>query len=117
MLAEIVFCISASNSTVEKVFNTLTTLLSDCCLTMKHSTMEDCLVIAAAGNGSVWSEREKDEFLDGAVKKYVKKRRVKKVSHYQAAEFVDLCESSEESLSKDSDAGYNSESWENESSV
>ena len=76
MLAEIVFCISASNSTQEKVFSTLTILLSDCRLTMKHSTMEDCLVVA--GNSSVWSEREKDEILDGAVKEYLKKRRVKK---------------------------------------
>ena len=71
MLAEIVFCISASNSTEEKVFSTLTTLLSDCYLTTKHSTMEDRLVIA--GNSSVWSEREKDEILDGAVKEYLKK--------------------------------------------
>ena len=115
MLSEIVFCISASNSIVEKVFSTLTTLLLDRHLTMKYSTMEDCLVIA--GNSSVWSEREKDEILDGAVKKYLKKRRVKKVSHHQAAEFIDLCESSEESLSTDSDTEYNSESLENESSI
>ena len=115
MLSEIVFCISASNSIVEKVFSTLTTLLLDRHLTMKYSTMEDCLVIA--GNSSVWSEREKDEILDGAVKKYLKKRRVKTVSHHQAAEFTDLCESSEESLSTDSDTEYNSESLENESSI
>ena len=71
MLAEIVFCISASNSTVEKVFSTLTTLLSDHHLTMKHSTMEDCLAIT--GNSSVWSEREKDGILNGTIKKYLKK--------------------------------------------
>ena len=82
MLAQTVFCISASNSTVQKVFSTLITLLLDRRLTMRHSTMEDCLVIA--GNSSVWSKRENDEILDEAVKKYVKKRRVKKVSHYQA---------------------------------
>ena len=76
------FCISASNSTVQKVFSTLTKLLLDCCLTMKHSTIEDYIVIVV-GNSSVWSEWEKDEILDGA---------------------VDLCESSEESLSTDSDA-------------
>ena len=75
MLAEIVFCISASNSTVEKVFSTLTTLLSDHHLTMKCSTMEDCL--AVAGNSSVWSESEKGEILDGAVKKYLKKKNQK----------------------------------------
>ena len=71
MLAEIVFCISASNSTVEKVFSTLAALLLDRHLTMNHSAMEDCLVIA--GNSSVWSEREKDGILDGTVKKYLKK--------------------------------------------
>ena len=97
MLAEIVFCISASNSTVEKVFSTLTTLLSDHHLTMKCSTMEDCL--AVAGNSSVWSESEKGEILDGAVKKYLKKKK------------------SEEFLSTDSETEYNSESLENKSSV
>ena len=56
MLAEIVFSISASNSAVEKVFSTLTTLLTDCRLTMKHATMEDCLIIA--GNSTIWTERE-----------------------------------------------------------
>ena len=98
MLAEIVFCISASNSTVEKVFSTLTTLLSDHHLTMKCSTMEDCL--AVAGNSSVWSESEKGEILDGAVKKYLKKKK-----------------KSEEFLSTDSETEYNSESLENKSSV
>ena len=74
------FCISASNSIVQKVFSTLTKLLLDCCLTMKHSTIDYVVIV---GNSSVWSEWEKDGILDGA---------------------VDLCESSEESLSTDSDA-------------
>ena len=107
MLSEIVFCISASNSTVEKIFSTLTSLLSDRHPTMKHSTMEDCLVIA--GNSSARSEREKDEILYGAVKKYTKKKKSKKSFHHQAAKFLDLFESSEESLSTDSDTEYNSE--------
>ena len=57
-------------------------------------------------------KEKKDEILDGAVKKYLKKRRVKKVYHYQAAKFADLCESSKESLSTDSVTEYNSESLE-----
>ena len=56
MLSEIVFCISASNSIVEKVFSTLTTLLLDHHLTMKHSTMKDCLVIA--GNSCLVRKRK-----------------------------------------------------------
>ena len=47
---------------------------------MKHSTIDYVVIV---GNSSVWSEWEKDGILDGA---------------------VDLCESSEESLSTDSDA-------------
>ena len=51
------------------------------------------------------------------LKNISKKRRVKKVSHYQAAEFVDLCESSEESLSTDCDTHCKSESSVNKLSV
>ena len=49
--------------------------------------------------------------------KNISKKKSEKVSHHQAVKFVDLCESSEESLSTDSDTEYNSESSENKSSV
>lgn len=104
MLAEIVFSLSSSNSVVEKAFSTLTTLLTDRRLTMSHSTMEDCMVIS--GNSSVWTEKEKEQILDGATKKYLQKRRKTKVSSPCASQEVvpdvDLCdESSSDEYSSD----------------
>ena len=57
LLVELIMCISSSNSSVERVFNVLTTLLTDRRLSMSRETMEDCMLIA--GNSSVWTECER----------------------------------------------------------
>ena len=49
-------CFSLSNSAIERIFNLLTTLLNDRQLSMRHDTMEDCLLIA--GNNSSWSDEK-----------------------------------------------------------
>ena len=100
MLAEIIFCISASNSAVERVFSILTTVLSDRRLTMRHETMEDCVIIAA--NSRLWTEKEKDEILNGAVERYMKKRRLTKLAEEpRQHETVELQSDSDESSSDD----------------
>ena len=53
------------------MFSTLTTLLSDQRLRLKHETMEDRLLIG--GNRSAWTESNKKEILDSAVLKYLEK--------------------------------------------
>ena len=76
-LASLAICISGSNSTVERTFSVLTNILSDKCLSMRHSTLDDSLVVY--GNDGLWSAKEKEEIIDRAVQIYLKtsKRRKK----------------------------------------
>ena len=74
MLVELIMCLSGSNSSVERAFSVLTTLLSDRRLSMKHDTMEEVILIA--GNDSLWSDSERAEILNAAVEKYMSKRRI-----------------------------------------
>ncbi|XP_057295467.1 zinc finger protein 862-like [Hydractinia symbiolongicarpus] len=76
MLAELVLCLSASNSTVERAFSLLTLLLSNRRLTMSHVTMENLLCINL--NNKIWTEKEREEITEMAVIKYLEKRRKKK---------------------------------------
>jgi hypothetical protein len=75
LLAELCFCLSSSNSAVERCFSTLTTILSDKRLRMHHSTMEECMVIVA--NDYVWSDEDRNLILKQAVNKYLEKQRTK----------------------------------------
>lgn len=70
-LANLAICISGSNSTVE------TNILSDKRLSMRHSTIDDSLIVY--GNDGLWSAKEKEEIIDRAVQIYLKtsKRRKK----------------------------------------
>jgi hypothetical protein len=45
---------------------------------MNHETMDNCLLIA--GNQNVWNTDEKEEILDKAVDKYMKKRQTTRIS-------------------------------------
>ena len=45
VLAQIILCLSASNSSVERVFSLLTLLLSDKRLSMEYSTMQKLMII------------------------------------------------------------------------
>lgn len=77
MMAELIIAISASNSSVERSFSTLTNILSDRRLKMSHSTLENLIIIK--GNDRNWSQKEREEILSRAVSIYLKKRRYKKV--------------------------------------
>ena len=75
LIAEICIAIGSSNSTVERGFSKLTTLLTDKRLSMSHSSMENCLLIAA--NATSFSSEERNDIIKSAVAKYLNKRRRK----------------------------------------
>ena len=58
-------------------FENLTNILSDKCLSLSHSSLEDSLIVY--GNDGLWSVKEKEEIIDRAVKIYLNtnKRRKK----------------------------------------
>ena len=72
ILVEFAMYISLSNSTVERTFSLLTTLLKDHRLSMRHDTLEDCFLVA--GDNSNWSDQEKEDILNKAAEKYLKKK-------------------------------------------
>ena len=75
LCVEIIFSMSGSNSTVERAFSTLRLLLSDRRLSMKHTRMEQLLVIR--GNDKNWSQEEREAILVRSVDIYLEKRRKK----------------------------------------
>ena len=91
MLVELIMCFSSSNSAVERVFCTLTTILSDRRLSMSHSTMEDCVMIK--GNSRNWNDDETEEILRKATDKYLETRRTlvfSKENSRQAEQLVNV---------------------------
>lgn len=77
LLVEIILSFSLSNSAIERVLSTLTTLLFDSRLRLKHETMEDCLL--KVGNKNARAESNKEDILDSAVLKYFEKRHTTKI--------------------------------------
>ena len=58
----------------ETKFSLLTTLSNDRQYSMRHDTMEDCVL--TAGNNSNWSEQEKQEILNKVMKKMKKRKKI-----------------------------------------
>ena len=58
----------------ETTFSLLTTLSNDRQYSMRHDTMEDCVL--TAGNNSNWSEQEKQEILNKVMKKMKKRKKI-----------------------------------------
>ena len=77
LLAEIIYCLSGSNSTVERAFSLLTLLLSDKRLSMRHATMEQVMMINI--NDKIWTSLERESIITAAVHKYLAKQRLKRV--------------------------------------
>ena len=77
-VAELIMCMSESNSTVERAFSLLSLLLSDRRLSLAHTTIEDLLVIDI--NDKLWTTQERENIILSAAEKYqATKRRVKRV--------------------------------------
>nr|XP_047137620.1 zinc finger protein 862-like [Hydra vulgaris] len=91
-LAELCFCLSSSNSTVERCFSTLITILSENRLQMSHSTIEECMLIV--GNDHVWSDEDRNDILKQAVNQYLEKRRTVK---FQSETEIYICENQKNS--------------------
>lgn len=77
LLAEIILNFSSSNSAIERVLSTLTTLLFDSRLRLEHETIEDCLL--KVGNKNARAESNKEDILDSVVLKYFEKRHTMKI--------------------------------------
>ena len=109
-LAEIVLCLSGSNSTVERAFSLLTLLLSDKRLSMSHKTMKDVILINI--NDKLRSDVERNDIIKMAAEKYLSKRRTKRLleppSKKTCSEFVDSDESSASDENSDEDNSGNS---------
>ena len=121
LLVELSLCISASNSTVERVFSILTQMLSDRRLSMRHDLMENLLMISA--NDANWSNEEREALLRRAVDLYTEKRRTAVFpkpkqqdgsEHHQSQHVSDSGESDDDSSSthtvSDSDTDSDSDS-------
>ena len=72
-LAKLVLVISGSSSAVEREFSNLTLVLSDHRLGLSHENVENVLL---KGNVKLWSPRERNEIIDGAVSKYLQIRSI-----------------------------------------
>ena len=71
-LARLLFSISGSNSTVERAFSTLTQILTDRRISLKHKSIEDVMIIK--GNDCNWTDEERNEILERAREIYYEKR-------------------------------------------
>ncbi len=78
VVAEMIFSIGVSNGFVESCFSFLTAMLSDRRLSMCHETMSDLLLIRA--NHLTWTDRERDEIINNAVKNFMTTRRKLKMN-------------------------------------
>ena len=85
-LVSVIMCISVSNSTVERGFSALTVVLDNRRLILSHKSIEALLLIKI--NNHSWSDAERSELIDAAVKLYLSKRRVKRLQSTSAGRSV-----------------------------
>ena len=77
LLAQIILILSPSNSSVERAFSVLTSVLTDRRISMKHTTLE--MVIRIHGNDKQWSEEERCAIIERAIDIHLQKRRLKRL--------------------------------------
>ena len=115
LLLDIVMCIGVSNSSVERGFSILTSMLSDKRISLKHDAMEDLMIIKA--NHNFWSSMmQVDEIIDDALESFMGDKRrmlLMEPDHPQAkrrksSNDVDS-EDSDDSNSSSSSSDYESE--------
>ena len=93
LLASIIQCLGISTATVESGFSHLTAILTDCRVSMSHSTMDDLLSIKV--NDLQWRESEREALINVALDSYLKSRRLGK---------LDSSDPSSDSSDSDSDS-------------
>ena len=77
LLAQLFLSISRSNSTAEQAFSTLTQIITDCRISMKHKPIEDIMIIKC--NDANWTEKENEDIIKQAREIYCEKRRRKRL--------------------------------------
>ena len=86
----------------ETTFSLLTTLSNDRQYSMRHDTMEDCVL--TAGNNSNWSEQEKQEILNKVMKKMKKRKKIVGATKKSVLTSIDQAENNDSlSVSSSSD--------------
>ena len=73
LLGKLLFAISGSNSTVERAFSTLTQIITDRRVHLKHDVIENIMLIK--GNDCNWSSKERDDLISRAREFYCSKQR------------------------------------------
>jgi len=100
IMVELIFCISGSNSAVERAFSLLTLLLTDRRMKLKHETM--FLYMNIKCNDHLWDDIERKSILNEAVDIHLQMRRKKvldKVAEGEPAKKQARVEESEEEVS------------------
>ena len=91
-VAEVLLCLGASNSSVERAFSTLTGFLTNRRLSMSHQTMSNILLLKC--NHSNLSEKEYEELIEYSVNNYLAaKSRKRKMTADNTASELDLVSS------------------------
>ena len=76
LLAQIIITLSGSNSSVERSFSTLTTILTDRRLKMSHTTLEMLMIIKC--NDRNWTEQERENIIQRATDLHPRKKEKKR---------------------------------------
>lgn len=76
-LVSLVVSMSGSNSTVERAFSVLSSILSDRRLSLAHKVINNIMMIKA--NDKNWSQDERADVIERALAIYLSKRRVRQV--------------------------------------
>ena len=95
LLAELVISLSGSNSAVERAFSTLRNTLCDKRVCLKHSTLEDLLLVKL--NDGAWNEDEREEIIERALQIYLRKRRKRKLDDKETPTVQEVESSADES--------------------
>ncbi|XP_057291024.1 uncharacterized protein LOC130613711 isoform X1 [Hydractinia symbiolongicarpus] len=108
LLVSLILSISGSNSSVERCFSTVTSILSDRRLSMAHDTLEDTLIIS--GNDNLWSPQEREEIIERARVLYMAKRRRLKLNTSEPNRIDNITDDDR----SDDDSCSSDESWDSE---
>ena len=100
------YCLSGSNSTVERQFSILTMMLSDRRLKTSHDLMNFCNALKT--NDRNWSEKERSEILRRALEIYLSKSRQKRKNDEPSSNHTVEVQSSESEESQSDSSGYDS---------
>ena len=107
LLAEIMICLSSSNSSVERAFSILTMMLSDRRLKTSHEVLQMRLTIHI--NDRNWSQQEREAILQRALKIYMASKSSRK-RKLDEARVETISDHSGSEVSDNSDTSYETES-------